>query len=655
LNPSIESVPQMLKNRGIALKLIILVILSSGFIFLLIFGYNYYSSRSMIEKNVKESAKNIALATVNRIETELRSVQKIPENVAYFWEYSTFTRERLLNVLHIVVENNPEIYGATIAFEPYAFDKNSKYFAPYFYKSKGTIKFEYLGGDYKYFYWDWYQIPKELNRPEWTEPYFDVGAGNIIMATYSVPFYKYVEGRKQFTGIVTADVSIEWLRKIVSSIKILKTGYGFLISKNGTIVTHPAKELIMNETIFCVAEARGDTKLREIGRKMIKGESGFVPYASIIHNKPCWMYYAPIPSTGWSLAVIFPLDEIAEDISRLNRIVIFLGITGLLLLSLAVVLIARSITRPLSAMAKAAEEIGTGNLDIEMPSVKTADEVGKLTKAFTYMKVSLKEYIKQLTETTAAKERIESELKIASEIQMGILPKRFPPFPDRTEFDIFATIKPAKEVGGDFYDFFFIDQEHLCFIIADVSGKGIPAALFMAVTRTLIKAIASPGMTSGEILTKVNEELCIGNDSNMFVTVFCGILNTKTGEVIYTNAGHNPPLIIHKGKEVTWLEGERNIMAGAMEQFAYKTERFILQEGDKVFMYTDGVTEAMNEREELFTDDRLEKEIIALQGKPIQEIVAGIMEKVVSFAHGAPQSDDITMMVVRFNGGEKGF
>jgi len=652
---SIEIVLHMLKNRGIAFKLIILITLSSSLIFLLIFTYNYYASKRMIEKNVEENAKNLALSTVNRIEIVLRSVQGVTDNIACFLENSTSKKEELLKFLQITVENNPEIYGSTIAFEPYAFDKKLPAFAPYFYKENGKIGLKYLQDVFKYNYFvlDWYQIPKELDRPIWSEPYFDEGAGNIMMATYSVPFHKNVKGNRQFMGIVTADVSLEWLREMLLSIKILRTGYAFLISKNGTIISHYNKELIMNETIFSVAENRGDALLREIGRKMLRGESGFVPFRSIVRGRPCWMYYAPIPSSRWSIAVIFPKDELTEDIVHLSRTVIFLGITGILLLSIAVVLNTRSITKQLREMSQAAERIGTGNLDIELPPVRSGDEVGKLTAAFHYMKTSLKEYIEKLTETTAAKERIESELKIASEIQMGILPKKFPAFPDRTEFDIFATIKPAKEIGGDFYDFFFIDQNHLCFVIADVSGKGIPAAIFMAVTRTFIKAIATPGISPGELLTKVNEELCIGNDSNMFVTVFCGILDTKTGEIMYTNAGHNPPLIIQDGKQVKWLEGERNIFIGAMEQVNYKTDRIVLHTGDALFMYTDGVTEAMNEREEQFTSEQLEKDVIDLQDKPIQEIVDGIMEKIVSFAHSVSQSDDITMMVIEFKGSDK--
>ncbi len=654
MNLSAESVPYMLKNRGIAFKLIVLITLSSALVFLIILSYNYYASRRMIEKDVKENAKNLAFSTANRIETILRSVQKVTENMACFLENSSYNKKELLQFLKITVENNPEIYGSTIAFEHYSFDNNLPAFAPYFYKENGKIRLKNLQDVFKYNYFisDWYQIPKELDRPVWSEPYFDEGSGNIMMATYSVPFHKNVKGKRQFMGVVTADVSLEWLREMILSIKILKTGYAFLISKNGTVITHYNKELIMNETIFSVAERRGDALLREIGRKMIRGESGFVPFRSIVRGRPCWMYYTPVPSSGWAIGVIYPKDELTEDIIHLNRTVIFLGIAGILLLSVAVILNTRSITRQLREMSEAAERIGTGDLDIELPPVKSGDEVGKLTAAFHYMKTSLKEYIRQLTETTAAKERIESELKIASEIQMGILPKKFPPFPDRTEFDIFATIKPAKEIGGDFYDFFFIDQNLLCFVIADVSGKGIPAALFMAVTRTFIKAIATPGIAPGELLTKVNEELCIGNDSSMFVTVFCGILDTKTGEILYTNAGHNPPLIIQKGKQVIWLEGETNIFIGAMEQVNYKTDRIVFHPGDALFMYTDGVTEAMNEHEEQFTSERLGKDVIALQDKPIQEILEGIMEKVVSFAHGVSQSDDITMMVIEFKGSE---
>ncbi len=641
----------MLRNKGIAFKLVLFFTLSSACIFTAIFTYNYFVSRQMIAKGIEENAGNLIMTTTNKIGALLSATQKVPENIAYFLENSTNDEQELFQVLYAIVEKNPEIYGAAIAFEPYMFRKDRKFFAPYFYKAYGAINFKYLDEHYNYFLWDWYQIPKEIERPEWAEPYFGEGGG-ILMSSYSVPFYKKVDNKRQIAGVIVVDISLENLRNIVSSIKILQSGYGFLISKNGTFVTHPLKEFIMNETIFTVAEAREDPQLRDVGRKMIKGEHGVAPMwvKSAVTGKSCWMAYMPITSSGWSLGVLFPQDELMADITSLNQIVLFLGITGLILLAVAVVFIARSITRPLRHMAKATEHIGAGNFDIELPPVKTGDEVGRLSEAFSFMRESLKEYIGELTEATVSRERMESELKIAHDIQMGILPKKFPPYPERTEFDIYATIKPAREIGGDFYDFFFVDDEHLCFVIADVSGKGIPAALFMALTKTLLKAKATMGLATDKIISRVNEDLCIGNDMSMFVTVFCGILNVKTGEVQYTNGGHNPPLLIKGSGDVAYLEKSGELLVGAMEEAQYTARTITFGPGDSLFLYTDGVTEAMNERNELFSEERLQKELSECQDKNVDHMVSEVMQKIEGFTGSAPQSDDITMMMITYKG-----
>jgi sigma-B regulation protein RsbU (phosphoserine phosphatase) len=644
----------VLRNRGIAFKLILFFTLSSGCIFTVVFGYNYRVSRATIEQGIQENAGNVIQAATNKIEAVLGATQKVPESIAYFLEHGTYDEGELYQVLSAFVEKNPEIYGAAIAFEPYAFKKTEEYFAPYFYKSNGLLNFKHLDKHSNYFFQDWYQIPKELARPQWAEPYFGE-FGGIIMSSYSVPFFRQVNGTRQLAGIVVVDVSLEGLRNIVSSVKICKTGYAFLISKNGTFVTHPLTELIMNETIFTIAEARGDMALREVGRRMIRGETGLGTFKikSMATGKESYMAYVPIKQSGWSLGVLFPQEEILEGITKLNRNVVILGIIGLLMLSVAIFFIARSITRPLRAMAEATEGIGSGNLDVQLPAVKTDDEVGKLTKAFGFMEASLKNYIRELTEATAAKERIESELKIAHDIQMSILPKMFPPFPERSEFDIFATIEPAREVGGDFYDFFEIDEDHICFVIADVSGKGIPASLFMAVTKTLIKAEATTRTTPGEILAKVNGELCQENDMGMFVTIFCGILSINTGEIAYANAGHNPPVLLRKKEEASFLQSQGGLLAGIMEDVEYGVETITLEPGESLFLYTDGVTEAMNGNNELFTDERLRDTLEGLKEQSIKEMVRGVSAEVARFVKGAPQSDDITMMAVLFKGKEK--
>jgi phosphoserine phosphatase RsbU/P len=640
----------MLRNKGIAFKLVLFFVLSSSFIFAAIFSYNYFVSRQMIVKAIRENSDNLIMAATNKIEALLSATQKVPENIAYFLENSRNDEQELLQVLYAIVEKNPEVYGAAIAFEPYGFKKDKEYFAPYFYKTPGVINFKYLDKHYNYFLHEWYQIPKELDRPQWIEPYFGEGGG-IIMSSYAVPFYRRVGEKREFAGVIVVDISLDRLREIVSSIKMLESGYGFLISKNGTFVTHPIKEFIMNETIFTIAEAREDAKLREVGRRMIKGESGIapMPVKSAVTEKPCWMLYVPIKTNGWSLGVLFPHDEIMKDITSLNQIVLFLGAFGLFLLALAVVFISNSITRPLRHLSRASEHIGSGNLDIQLPSAKTGDEVGRLTEAFVFMRESLKKYISELTEATAQKERMESELKIAHDIQMGILPKNFPPYPERTEFDIYATIKPAREIGGDFYDFFFIDEEHLCFIIADVSGKGIPAALFMTLTKTLIKTKATMGLTPDKIVSRVNEDLCVDNEMNMFVTVFCGILDTRTGEVLYTNGGHNPPLILRQEGDVSFLETSGEPIVGILDDVHYSTRSITLGHGDSLFLYTDGVTEAMNERDEQFSEERLREELLQRQGEPIDRLVLFLMGAIAAFTGDAPQSDDITMMLIRYS------
>jgi sigma-B regulation protein RsbU (phosphoserine phosphatase) len=266
------------------------------------------------------------------------------------------------------------------------------------------------------------------------------------------------------------------------------------------------------------------------------------------------------------------------------------------------------------------------------------------------MQQSLKQYIADLTTTVAAKERIESELSIAREIQMGIIPKAFPAFPQHNEFNVFAMIETAKEVGGDFYDFFFIDEQQLCFVIADVSGKGIPASLFMAVTKTLIKATAHDEKMPDPILTRVNKELSTENTTGMFVTVFCGILNIGTGEVYYANGGHNPPLLIKNNGDVSFLESRGEPVIGAVDDYIYTRGSLILNKGDALFLYTDGVNEAMNKAGELYGTTRMQNKMLALAGSPIETVLKGMMDDISAFSRGAEQSDDITMMMLQFRG-----
>ncbi len=401
-----------MKCRGVAFRLSLLIIAGSVLVVGLAFGYNYIVVRRIIVKNVSENTQNLALATVNRVQAVLGATAKIPENLAELLGHSTYTQDELFTLIRATVKNNREVFGATVAFEPYAFDPSSNYFAPYFYKSQDKVEFISLGGDtYRYFTMDWYQIPKELGHAVWSEPYYDEGGGGIIMSTYSVPFYKTVAGTRRFLGVVTVDVSLQWLQAIISSIHISRTGYAFLISRNGVVVTHPWQNLIMNETIFSIAEARDDAALHEIGRAMIQGKSGFVQTTSMVSDEPCWLVYAPIPANGWSLGVLFPQHELMADVTSLNHTVLSLAGAGTLLLLILVVSVARSITGPLGVLTRASEDVARGNLDSALPAVTSGDEVGRLAAAFARMQRDLKRYINDLQETSAARERAAAQLE----------------------------------------------------------------------------------------------------------------------------------------------------------------------------------------------------------------------------------------------------
>ena len=334
-------------------------------------------------------------------------------------------------------------------------------------------------------------------------------------------------------------------------------------------------------------------------------------------------------------------------ISLRNKLILIMGFM-LLAMVLVIDRVTVAILHPLRALHDGVEKVAKGDLSSRQAEVSD-DEVGDLARAFNKMTEDLKVYIKNLQETTIAKERIESELNIAREIQLSILPKIFPPFPGMPELDLFAVLKSAREVGGDLYDFFPMGDNRFCFIIGDVSGKGVPASLFMAVTKTLFKATAVNNTPPEEILDKVNNELSKGNEKAMFVTVFLAILDTKTGVIEFSNGGHNLPVIIRKDGSIQYLWRTDGMVVGAMEGMQFKRGTLTLAPGDRFFMYTDGVTEAMSENKVLFSDERLLRELKLLEGLPVKEVLSRLLAILVEYSKGE-QSDDITMMMLEYQG-----
>jgi class 3 adenylate cyclase/HAMP domain-containing protein len=382
-----------IKNRSLASQLIFFILTSVAVIFLTASIYSYYASEEGIVRRASENARHLSHETVFRIEVILRGVEKISSNLAATLEHLPWQEQNLVPLLRTAVSNNKELFGLGIGFEPYGHNSKSLYFLPYVFRSGDQLRMKMLGGEsYRYFYLDWYQIPRELGRPLWSEPYF--GAGNIIESTYSVPFYREKDGRREMGGVVSADISLMWLKDIVSAVKIYKTGYAFLLSQNGMFVTHPEQRLIMRQSIFGLAEARNDPRMREVGRDMIRGGEGFMPIPESLTGKRSWLYYTPVPDTGWSLGVIFPEAELFADAGRLLRRSAAVAVLGLGILAAVIIVISRRITRPLRLLARKTADIAHGDFTATVPETG-AREIAHLAGSFNRMGRELTDYMEK--------------------------------------------------------------------------------------------------------------------------------------------------------------------------------------------------------------------------------------------------------------------
>lgn len=332
----------------------------------------------------------------------------------------------------------------------------------------------------------------------------------------------------------------------------------------------------------------------------------------------------------------------------INMLLIAFAVIGLTILAY-IFFVGRVVTKPIGKLAAFTKNITeTGVFENQRISLKTGDEIEQLGNSFNYMLEKLENYIANLSRVTAEKERIGAELDIAKNIQASMLPCIFPAFPERREFDIYATMDPAKEVGGDFYDFFMVDERHLAIVMADVSGKGVPAALFMVIGKTLINDHTVPGKDLGEVFAEVNNMLCESNSEGLFITAFEGVLDLATGEFNFVNAGHEMPFILKAGGEFESYKIRPGFVLAGMENMKYRAGSITLGAGDKIFQYTDGVTEATNSENKLYGMDRLKAALNSVKNAAPAEILGAVKADIDKFVSGAPQFDDITMLCLEY-------
>ena len=519
----------------------------------------------------------------------------------------------------------------------------------------------------------WYKQAVEAGGVVFSDLEVDATTGemHVVCAT---PVYG-ADG--EVAAVVGSDLFLHAMEAAVKGMAE-EGGYVWIVNADGHVIYSPNRDLVQLAESASAADLRQseNKELAALAARAMAGGSGVevVP----VNGYDFYMLGETIDTVGWTLFSAFPKDRVdqveATLLGNYDRITeearetyktkndqarhstwILMGVLVVLLAGGAVVL-GKRIVRPLNRITKRIAELKGGDLEFKMEDTyKTGDEIEVLAESFANLSHKTLEYVEQVKTATAAKERIATELTMANRIQESMLPHVFPPYPDRKEFDIYATMNPAREVGGDFYDFYLLDEDHLCVVMADVSGKGIPAALFMMISKTILQSCAMLGQSAGAILAKTNEALCSNNQVEMFVTVWLGILEISTGRMTCANAGHEYPAVYSEAgnKEFTLLKDKHGFVIGGMEGVRYKEYDFQMKPGDKLFVYTDGVPEATNGKLEMFGTERMIRVLNELPDATPRDVLTTVKTAVDEFVGEAEQFDDMTMLCLQYKGPDK--
>ena len=513
----------------------------------------------------------------------------------------------------------------------------------------------------------WYQQAVKAGELIFTDVEIDSFTGDIGIVC-AMPVYKDGE----LTAVVGSDLFLTSMRDSVQA-SDGNGGFSFVVNQNGHVVFSPKTEGELQVRWASVAPDLRESDNKELAQLVSDAMEGKTDVRLVeLDDGVYYMNGAPMKTLGWTMVSAFSQDvadkpaemmvgnyqQIQEEtaavylrkraVSRTTIMILLFVATGLTLLS--AIVLGKKIVTPLNTITKRIAALSGSNLEFKMEDAfRTEDEIEVLAQAFANLSHKTAMYLDEVRSVTAEKERISTELHMANQIQESMLPSIFPAFPERREFDIYATMDPAREVGGDFYDFFLIDEDHLCMVIADVSGKGVPAALFMMISKIIIQSCAMLGRSAGEILTKTNEALCSNNRMEMFVTVWLGILEISTGRITAANAGHEYPVLKKDGR-FELFKDRHGLVIGGIDGINYKEYEFRMEPGDKIFVYTDGVAEAMNSDKELFGTDRLVEALNSDSGAKPQKILRNVRAAVDDFVGDAEQFDDLTMLCMEYRG-----
>ena len=638
-NPYPKSFGKRLTRR-ITLRMLIFMGVPSFILFLISYNAMYFIFVTFGGRMVKGQYEEVRRITSDVYVAAVNTAPVIEDNLD--------NPDRVLSLMERMLRTNERIHSCGVSFVADYYPQKGHWFCPYAVRrDSDVIERKILGSkQHDYLNAEWFKEALAKDSSYWAKPFFESIDEETPLVSYLVPIH---DRQKRVVAVLGVDMSLNWFSDKLMFYSNADpddySPYYFVIDSTGTILAHPDKSRIIRNKLQDYVTNDPKNRCHEI----LSDRESLSNQAKIeIEGIESIVTYRPVKYTTWTVALVFPkllIDIVSYGFGGLLLFFIVIGILVVLISGRRTI---RKSVKPIKLLAQSADEVAKGNFNTLLPELNSRDEIHQLRDSFEKMQQSLAQYMEQLKNTTTEKASIESELKVAHTIQMSMLPKQFPPYPERNDIDIYGQVTPAKAVGGDLFDF-YIRDEKLFFCIGDVSGKGVPASMFMAVARSLFRNISAHVPEPHIIVKALNESMCEGNEMSMFVTMFVGVLDLQTGVLRYCNAGHDAPLLI--GQSVGQLPCDSNLPVGIDASWDFSVQEVIIAPETTIFLFTDGLNEAENSHHQQFGDKRvldLAKELLASGDYQPTPLIQRMTAAVHFFAGVAEQSDDLTMLAIQY-------
>ncbi len=599
--------------------------------------FNYYFSKEVLVEKIEDGAVNQSNMVISRIARITVGTEEIAKNVSVQALYY-FKNNDLGVFLQQVLKSNNTIESIHVEL----IGTKQQHLLKFSSNKQGQNICNPDSLAAEKFIFDLRSGRTKLAHGIWSAPFFCRYDNSHLFVSYKMPIY-YPDS-DNVAGVVSCEVSLKIMQQMLSKIRFGENGYAFIVDRAGDLISHPQKEWILKRNLYEKSPTIFKENSQDVVSRIKQGKSGAgLGNSEYLNNEAAWYYYAPITNSGWSVIIVIPEKELFRELHGIFQKIIVVSVFGVLILFLVNIFVFRRMLDPLVRITHAIQRFSSSPGKVR----KSKNEIKMLVESLEDWQEKYGLLIKDQSKTASDKIKFDKDLKSAQEIQLNIVPSGKPAFLEYPEIDLYAMLKPAETIGGDLYDYFFIDKNHLLVAIGDVSGKGIPASLFMAITSTLIKTHAKI-LSSKDIVRRVNKELSDRNSNQYFVTLFLGIFDIRTGVLDYCNAAHNFPYILHADGTLQTLSKSHGLPLGIYKDKTYKSSAVELQLNDMMILYTDGVINSRDTGKHHYGTDRLEKNIQNLNDLTAEESVMKLVKSIMIFEGQGHQADDISILALKY-------